>query len=57
VEEIKKAGVKLIQGEQWRIEEKLVLREEKVYVPKDEELRAGIIWLHHDIPMAGHRGK
>ena len=30
VEEIKKAGVKSIQGEQWRIEGKLVLREGKV---------------------------
>ena len=57
VEEIKKAGVKLIQGKQWRIEEKLVLRERKVYVPKNEELRAEIIWLHHNVPMAGHRRK
>ena len=57
VEEIKKAGVKLIQGEQWRIEEELVLREGKVYVLKDEELRAEIIWLHHDVPMARHREK
>ena len=30
VEEIKKAGVKSIQGRQWRIEGKLVLREGKV---------------------------
>ena len=30
VEEIKKAGVKSIQGKQWRIEGKLVLREGKV---------------------------
>ena len=57
VEEIKKAGVKLIQGEQWRIEEELVLREEKVYVPKDEELRVEIIQLHHNVPIAGHGGK
>ena len=57
VEEIKKAGVKSIQGEQWRIEGELVLKEGKVYVPKDEELRAEIIWLYHDVPMTGHRGK
>ena len=50
VEEMKKVGVKVIQGE-------LVLKEEKVYVPKDEELRTEIIQLHHDIPIAGHRGK
>jgi len=31
-----------------------VLKEGKVYIPKDEELRIEIIWLHHDIPVAGH---
>jgi len=35
----------------------LVLKEEKVYVPKNEELRAEIIWLYHDVPVAGHRGR
>ena len=33
-----------------------MLKEEKIYVPKDEELRAEIIQLHHDVPVAGHRG-
>jgi len=31
-----------------------VLKEGKLYVPKDEELRAEVIWLHHDVPAAGH---
>ena len=57
VEEMKKAGVKVIQGEEWKIEEKLVLKEGKVYVPKDEKLRTEIIWLHYDVLMAGHGGK
>jgi len=26
-------------------------------MPKDEELRAEIIWLYHDVPVAGHGGK
>ena len=34
----------------------LVLKEGKVYVLKDEELRAEVIWLHHDVPTAGHGG-
>ena len=34
-----------------------MLKEEKVYMPKNEELRAEVIWLHHDIPAAGHRGR
>jgi len=27
----------------------LVLKEGKIYVPKDEELRAEVIQLHHDV--------
>ena len=57
VEKIKKAGVKVIQGEEWKIEKELVLKKEKVYVPKDEELRTEIIQLHHDVPIAGHEEK
>jgi len=57
VENMKKAGVKVIQGGEWKIEEELVLKEEKVYVLKDDELRTGIIQLHHNVPVAGHRGK
>ena len=36
VEEIKKAGVKVIQGEEWQIEGDVVLKKGKVYVSKDE---------------------
>ena len=57
VEKMKKAGVKVIQGEEWKMEEELVLKKGKVYVLKDEELRTEIIWLYHDVPMAGHGGK
>jgi len=34
-----------------------VLKEGKIYVPKDVELRTEIIWLHYDIPVVGHRGR
>jgi len=34
-----------------------VLKEEKVYVPKDEGLRPEIIKLHYDVPVAGHGEK
>jgi len=33
------------------------LKEGKVYVLKDVELRTEIIWLYHDVPVAGHRGR
>ena len=32
-----------------------MLKEGKVYVPKNEKLRLEIIQLHHDTPIAGHR--
>jgi len=35
----------------------LILKEGKVYVPKDEALRVEIIRLHHDMPMGGHGGQ
>ena len=54
---MKKAGVKAIQGEEWKMEGELVLKEGKVHVLKDEELRIEIIWLHHDVLMAEHGGK
>jgi len=41
---MKKAKVKELRESEWQIEEELVLKEEKVYVPKDEKLRAEIIW-------------
>jgi len=34
-----------------------VLKEERVYVPKDEKLRVEIIWLHYDTPIAEYRGQ
>ena len=55
MEEIKKMKVKELWGEEWRIEGELVIKEGKVYMPKNEELRAEIIQLHHDVPAAGHR--
>ena len=49
VKEMKKARVKKLRENEWQIEEELVLKEEKIYIPKDEELRVEIIWLHHDM--------
>ena len=57
VEEMKKAGVKMLRNEEWQIEKELVLKEGKVYVLKDEKLKVEIIWLHHDTPIVGHGGQ
>ena len=39
------------------MEGELVLKEEKIYVLKDEGLRVEIIQLHHDVLVAEHRGR
>jgi len=57
VEEMKKAGVRMLRDEEWCQEDGLMLKEEKVYVPKDEKLRVEVIRLHHDTPVGGHRGQ
>jgi len=55
VKEIKWAGVKMLRDEEWYQEDGLMLKEGKVYVPKDKKLRAEVIRLHHDMPV-GERG-
>jgi len=57
VEEIKRAGVKVLRDEEWQEYEGLMLKKGKVYVPKDEKLRAEVIRLHHDMPVGGHGGQ
>jgi len=32
----------------------LVLKEGKMYIPKDEELRAEVICIYHDVLAVGH---
>ena len=57
VEEMKKAKVKKLWGNKWQMEGDLVLKEGKVYISKDKELRAEVIWLYHNVPAAGYGGK
>ena len=57
VEEMKKVGVKVLRGNKQKIEGNLVLKEEKVYVPKNKELRLEVIWLYHGVLIAKHEGK
>jgi len=57
VEEMKQAGVKMLRDEEWREVDSIMYKEGKVYMPKDNILRAEIIRLHHDIPVGGHRGQ
>ena len=40
---MKKAEVRMLRSNKQKIEKDLVLKEEKIYVPKNEELRLEII--------------
>jgi len=35
----------------------VMYKERKIYVPKDDKLRAEIIRLHHNTPVGGHGGQ
>ena len=54
---MKKIGVKVMREEEQQIEGELVLKEGKVYVPKNEVLSVEIIQLYHNVPVVGHGGK
>ena len=56
VEELKRAGIKALKDEEWEIEDGIVLKEERIYVPEGD-LRREIIQLHHDTPVGGHGGR
>jgi len=56
VEELKKAGIKTLKDEEWEIEDGVVLKERRIYVPEGE-LRGEVVRLHHDTPVGGHGGR
>jgi len=57
VEEMKQAGVKMLRDKGWREVDGIMYKEGKVYVSKDEKLRAEIIRLHYDMLIGGHGGQ
>ena len=56
VEELKRAEVKTLRDEEWEIEDGVVLKEGRIYMPEGE-LRGKIIQLYHDTPVGGHGGR
>jgi len=53
VEELKRSGIKSIKDEEWSIEDGLVLKEERIYMPEGA-LRVEVIRRHHDTTVGGH---
>ena len=47
----------MLRDEEWREVDSIIYKKEKVYMPKDEKLRAEIIRLHYDTPIGEHGGQ
>jgi len=47
----------MLRDEEWQEEDGLMLRDGKVYVPRNEKLRAEVIQLYYDIPVEGYGGQ
>jgi len=54
VEEMKQARVKMLRDEEWREVNNIIYKKEKVYIPRDEKLKAEIIQLYHNTPVKEH---
>ena len=56
VEEIKWADIKMLRDKKWKEVNSIMYKEKKIYIPKDDKLRAEIIQLYHDMPVGERRG-
>ena len=56
VEELKRAGIKMLKDEEWEIEDGLVMKKGRIYVPEGE-FRREIIRLYHNTPVGEHGGR
>jgi len=56
VKELKKAGIKTLKDEEWEIEDRIVMKERRVYV-LEGELRREVIQLYHNTLVGGHGGR
>jgi len=56
VEELKRAGIKTLKNKKWKIEDRIVMKEGKIYIPEGEP-REEIIQLHYNTLVGGHEGR
>ena len=54
---MKWAGVKMLRDKEQREVNGVMYKEEKVYMPKDDKLRAEIVRLYYDMPVEEYRGQ
>jgi len=56
VEELKRAGIKMLKNKEWKIEYRIIMKKEKIYIP-ERKLRKEMIQLHYNIPVGGYGGR
>jgi len=56
VEELKKTEIKTLRDKEWEVEDGIVMKEGRIYMPEGD-LRREIIQLHHDTPVGEYRGR
>jgi len=56
VEELKKAGIKTLRDEEWKVKDGIIMKKGRIYM-LEGDLRREIIQLHHDTPVGGHGGR
>ena len=44
---MKKTGIKALRDKEWKVEDRIVMKEGRIYMPEGD-LRREIIQLHHD---------
>ena len=47
----------MLRDEEQKEINSIIYKKRKVYMPKDDKLRAEIIRLHHNMPIEGHEGQ
>jgi len=57
VEKMKKARVKTLREDEWKIESKLISKKEKIYMLKNKELRIDVIQLYHNVLVIEYKGR
>jgi len=53
---LKRAGIKILKDKEWKIEDRIVIKEGRIYM-LERELRGEIIQLYHNTPVGEHRGR
>jgi len=54
---MKKNRIRILRNKEWQIKEKLMLKERKIYIPKNKKLSTEIIKLYYNILITRYGGR